>query len=102
MFNRKKRLSPAELAEMQELNRLCQSYAFVAQTIKQNTATLPHGKVEAAKYATIAQLLENRKQEYMAAVLGKYADVPNQSFHVDLRNGVLTPVIIKEEPTPQE
>lgn len=62
-------LTPGEAMELQELSRLVNTRRFEAAHIKGNTALIPDGQALAIQAEAVANLLENVKNQWVAAKL---------------------------------
>ena len=67
----KRNFSPAEIVQLQEMQRLVNGRKFEAAQIKSNTALIPRGKEIGEEIEAIARVLENVKNQYVGDTLLK-------------------------------
>jgi hypothetical protein len=102
MLFSKKRLSKSDFENGKEMVRIALSFAFIADTIARNTAQIPQGKAEAAKWRIIARLLDERKNEFIAGALARTGIAKGMNASVNFETGVVTEIPSKpvaEKPT---
>lgn len=86
----KKRLNKTDLADAQELQRLTSYFKRVALLIGNNTALIEDGKKVKNQYEAIVKLLEQDKQDFIAAALVRAGLKNRETAQVDLQTGAIT------------
>lgn len=96
----KRNLSPQEVIEIQEINRICMSYAFQANHVKANTAmippmkflwfTVPRGKALAAEIEAMARLFDQVKTQRISQILTACGYPSGFLYDMNLATGQIT------------
>lgn len=84
-------LTPDECKEIQEMVRICASYRWVAKQVHGNTALIPSGQMIASQFVAIADVLENTKNQFMAAKITECGYPVGTKAQVDIYTGQITP-----------
>ncbi len=87
----KRSFTPQELTELQELQRIVGARKFEAAHIKGNTALIPNGQRVAEEYEAVARLMENVKNNWVAAKLAECGYKENERCSINLVTGEVTP-----------
>lgn len=87
----KRSFTQQELIELQELQRIVGARKFEAVHIKGNTALVPNGQRVAEEYEAIARLMENVKNNWVAAKLAECGYKENDRCSINLQTGEVTP-----------
>lgn len=84
---RRRKLSEAERLDVLELNRIINSYSFIARQVKGNTARVPGGQDLVRQYEALVEFLEGLKKDMVSQYLMRLGYPQGVNFSVDLRTG---------------
>ena len=91
MFNFfKKKLSPQDLKDLQELNRICFTYRFMADEVKKNTALVPDGQKLVKQLEGMFNIFDKAMEEHKSKKVREFDFPPNSHVSIDLNTGILT------------
>jgi hypothetical protein len=79
--------APQEIIELQELNRVAFARGWEASQIKGNTALIPRGQEVAAEAEAVARLIENAKNQWVAAKLTECGYPAGTKCSINLSTG---------------
>lgn len=85
-------LTEQELMELRTLNTIATAERFKAEQAKANTALITGGQQFAVQLDGLARIMENYRNNWMAAKFTECGFPPGFLLSVDLKSGKLTPV----------
>jgi hypothetical protein len=85
-------LSPADLSQLQELYRIAEAYALVADQIKGNTALIPDGQKVSTQFEAIARLMDNTKNQWVGQKLADMGYPKGAKVTVNAQTGEIKPI----------
>lgn len=88
----------AEVLELSEMTRLCNSERFKAVQFKGNTAIIPRGQEVAAEQDAMSRVLEQAKQQWISQKLRDHGFLPDEKCFINIETGEIT---LTEQASPE-
>lgn len=80
-----------EVAELQEVHRIANTYSFMAKQVKGNTALIPDGQKLGEQLEAMARLFQNIKNHWVSEKLRECGYDPAKKVSIDVHTGMIIP-----------
>lgn len=82
--------TPMEVYELNEMQKLINSYKFIAKQVESNTALVPRAQEIVKEYEAMATVMENTKNLYVASKLVECGYESGTKCDINLSSGEIT------------
>jgi len=82
--------TPMEVYELNEMQKLINSYKFISKQVETNTALVPRGQELVKEYEAIATVMENTKNLYVSNKLIECGYESGTKCDINLSTGEIT------------